>query len=236
MKPAFVSCVNSHARGRISGTKTSASPNGQRPPNSALKLTVRRPFSRRPSRLPRLEFARCRAACTGIIGCAASGAPLDADRLPAARNLTSRRWDDTESHVARSSPALSRTFRFRQKICVHCSSAACISESSGDSEESLLISWRGPIHKPSLPRHFYSPTRTNSLRHRPASIASVARSRRTSPFETRRLAKFLARGTSVNIALGSWDRSRRRRCCFVALLVHSPDRGVTCRASRFRLR
>src|SRR5437762_7267779 len=46
-------------------------------PNSALKLTVRRRFSRRPSRLPHLEFARRRATCTGIIGCAASGAPLD---------------------------------------------------------------------------------------------------------------------------------------------------------------
>src|SRR5205823_5785445 len=34
-------------------------------------------FSRRPSRLPHLEFARRRATCTGIIGCAASGAPLD---------------------------------------------------------------------------------------------------------------------------------------------------------------
>src|SRR5438477_5084271 len=37
-------------------------------PNSALKLTVRHRFSRRPSRLPRLEFARRRATCTGIIG------------------------------------------------------------------------------------------------------------------------------------------------------------------------
>ena len=62
-----------------------------RRPNSSLKLTVRRRFSRRPSRLPRLEFARRRATCTGIIGCAASGAPLDAGRRPAARNLTSRR-------------------------------------------------------------------------------------------------------------------------------------------------
>src|SRR5205814_6555865 len=61
------------------------------PHNSPLKLTVRRRFSRRPSRLPRLEFARRRATCTGIIGCAASGAPLDAGRRPAARNLTSRR-------------------------------------------------------------------------------------------------------------------------------------------------
>src|SRR5207248_1399376 len=74
------------------------------PANSALKLTVRPRISRRPSRLPRLEFARRRATCTGIIGCAASGAPLDAGRPPAARNLTSRRWDDTESHVASSSP------------------------------------------------------------------------------------------------------------------------------------
>src|SRR5438094_54669 len=57
--------------------------------NSALKLTVRRCFSRRPSRLPCLEFARRRATCTGNIVCAASGAPLDAGRLPAARNLTS---------------------------------------------------------------------------------------------------------------------------------------------------
>src|SRR5205814_10697892 len=64
------------------------------PANSALKLTVRRRFSRRPSRLPYLEFARRRATCTGIIGCAASGAPLDAGRPPAARNLTSRRWAD----------------------------------------------------------------------------------------------------------------------------------------------
>src|SRR5438067_13427689 len=62
--------------------------------NSSLKLTVRPRFSRRPSRLPRLEFARRRATCTGIIGCAASGAPLDAGRHPAARNLTSRRWAD----------------------------------------------------------------------------------------------------------------------------------------------
>src|SRR5205823_7341291 len=66
-------------------------------PNSPLKLTVRRRFSRRPSRLPRLEFARRRAACTGIIGCAASGAPLDAGRHAAARNLTSGRWAD-EAH------------------------------------------------------------------------------------------------------------------------------------------
>src|SRR5438034_11008877 len=64
------------------------------PPNSALKLTVRPRISRRPSRLPRLEFARRRATCTGIIGCAASGAPLDAGRRPAARNLTSGRWAD----------------------------------------------------------------------------------------------------------------------------------------------
>src|SRR5437762_13534570 len=62
--------------------------------NSPLKLTVRRRFSRRPSRLPCLEFARLRATCTGIIGCAATGAPLDAGRPPAARNLTSRRWAD----------------------------------------------------------------------------------------------------------------------------------------------
>src|SRR5438045_9219406 len=67
---------------------------GVQPPNSALKLTVRLSFSRRPSRLPRLEFARRRATCTGIIGCAASGAPLNAGRPPAARNLTSRRWAD----------------------------------------------------------------------------------------------------------------------------------------------
>src|SRR5216110_1930157 len=66
----------------------------KRPANSALKLTVRRRFSRRPSRLLRLEFARRRATCIGIIGCAASGAPLDAGRPPAARNLTSRRWAD----------------------------------------------------------------------------------------------------------------------------------------------
>src|SRR5438477_12986842 len=64
------------------------------PANSALKLTVRHRFFRRPSRLLRLEFARRRATCTGIIGCAASGAPLDAGRRPAARNLTSRRWAD----------------------------------------------------------------------------------------------------------------------------------------------
>ena len=79
-----------------------------RPANSPLKLTVRLCFSRRPSRLRRLEFARRRATCTGIIGCAASGAPLDAVRPKAARSLMSGRWDDTESHLARSSPALSR--------------------------------------------------------------------------------------------------------------------------------
>src|SRR5256886_3401704 len=64
------------------------------PANSSLKLTVRPRFSRRRSRLPRLEFARRRATCTGIIGCAASGARRDAGRHPAARNLTSRRWAD----------------------------------------------------------------------------------------------------------------------------------------------
>src|SRR5204863_2542959 len=68
--------------------------------NSSLKLTVRLRLSRRPSRLPRLEFARRRATCTGIIGCAASGAPLDTGRPPAARNLTSGRWADDSTSRA----------------------------------------------------------------------------------------------------------------------------------------
>jgi len=46
--------------------------------NSALKLASRRSCSRRPSRLRHVEFARRRAACTGNIVCAASGAPLEA--------------------------------------------------------------------------------------------------------------------------------------------------------------
>src|SRR5436190_21047986 len=66
------------------------------PANSSLKLTVRLRFSRRPSRLRHLEFARRRATCRGIIGCAASGAPLEAGRCPAARNLTSGRWADDD--------------------------------------------------------------------------------------------------------------------------------------------
>ena len=204
-------------------------------PNSALKLTVRRRLARRPSHLSHLIYARRRAACKGIIGVAASGAPLDAGHRRTARNLTSRRWDDTESEVASSSPARIDSLVIKQNIAFtvreprafqsqpetlksHCRSRG-VDQFTKHRSASLLLA------------------NTNQFtRHRSASIASVARSRRTSPFETRRLAKFLARGTSVNIALGSWDRSCRRRRCFVALLVHSPDRGVTCRASRFRLR
>ena len=199
-----------------------------------MKLTVRPRFFRRPSRLRRLEFARRRATCTGIIGCAASGAPLDAGRHLAARNLTSRRWDDTESHVASSSPArivlssLNGTLRSLFESRVHL-------RVIGDSEESLLISWRGPIHKAPLR---VTSTRQHELIHggtgRCPSLLSraVGEHHRLKP---RRLAKFLARGTSINIALGSWDRSRRRRLRFIALLVHSPDHGVIYRANRFRL-
>src|SRR5437764_15372843 len=90
----------------------------QQPPNSALKLTVRPRFSRRPSRLPRLEFARRRATCTGIIGCAASGAPLDAGRPPAARNLTSRRWADEKRRPPTAAAITLRPEAYRIDFCL----------------------------------------------------------------------------------------------------------------------
>src|SRR5262249_4001666 len=60
------------------------------------------------------DFVRRRAACTGIIGCAASGAPLEASRPWAACSLRASRWDDTESQLAR----LSRVLRCDQRVVV----------------------------------------------------------------------------------------------------------------------
>jgi len=72
--------------------------------NAALKLTVRRCFSRRPSRLPVSNLHGVAPLAQAILY-----APQAARRSKQVRrwrtcSLTSRRWDDTESHVASSSP------------------------------------------------------------------------------------------------------------------------------------